>query len=107
MLISAPSKNEINNLIKFFNEQNFEKAITLGIKFTKKFPKHPFGWKALGAIYSQTGNTTKAITANLKSIELNPKEKNKNISNVNIATDRYIENKNKQVNNTQYFILED
>lgn len=74
MLTSAPSKTEINNLIKFFNEQNFEKAIILGIKFTKKFPRHPFGWKALGAIYSQTGNTTKAITANIKSIKLNPED---------------------------------
>ena len=74
MLISAPSKDEINNLIKFFNAQKYEKALDLGIKFTKKFPRHPFGWKALGAIYSQTGNTSKAISANIKSIKINPKD---------------------------------
>ena len=61
MLITAPSKEEINNLIKFFNAQKYEKAIALAKKFTTKFPQHPFGWKALGAIYSQTGITTKAI----------------------------------------------
>ena len=74
MLTLAPSKEEINNLIKLFNAQKYEKAIAIAIKFTKKFPRHPFGWKALGAIYSQTGNSIKAISANIKSIKINPKD---------------------------------
>ena len=48
MLISSPSKVEINNLIKYFNARKYEKAHTLALKITKKFPNHPFGWKALG-----------------------------------------------------------
>lgn len=74
MLISEPSKDEINNIIKLFNAQKYDEAIDLSIKFTKKFPRHPFGWKALGAIYSQSGNTSKAISANIKSIKINPKD---------------------------------
>ena len=70
MLISAPSKEEINNLIKIFNAQKYKKAIALAIKFTKKFPRHPFGWKALGVALKQTGNIQNALELLFSDVEL-------------------------------------
>ena len=84
MLISSPSKIEIENIIKYFNNQNYIKAQNLALKITKNFPNHPFGWKALGAIYSQTGNMQQAIFANLKSLRINPSdgEAHSNLGNI-------------------------
>jgi Tfp pilus assembly protein PilF/ubiquinone/menaquinone biosynthesis C-methylase UbiE len=84
MLISSPSKIEIEKIIKYFNNQNYIKAQNLALKITKNFPNHPFGWKALGAIYSQTGNMQQAIFANLKSLRINPSdgEAHSNLGNI-------------------------
>jgi len=72
--ISGPFQEEINKLLYYFNTGNFINAEKMARSHTEKFPNHPFGWKALGAILSQTGKNQEALLTNLKATKFSPQD---------------------------------
>jgi tetratricopeptide (TPR) repeat protein len=69
-----PSKVEIDNLQKFFQDKSYVAAEKLAMSMIKEFPKYQFGWKILGSILNQTNRLEKALKINLKAIELLPED---------------------------------
>ena len=80
----TPSKLDVSNIIKLFSNGKYKEAEKLSKRLTAKFQEHPFGWKALSAIYSQTGNISKALIPNQKAVKLSPNdaESHSNLGNI-------------------------
>ena len=68
----APGNDEIDALVNLFSQARFAEAQALAREMTLRFPSHQFGWKALGAIHFQMGQTEAALAAMQKSVELSP-----------------------------------
>ena len=47
----VPSKHQLDNLLQCYQMGNWRKAEILATSLTNDFPKHPFGWKVLGALF--------------------------------------------------------
>ena len=70
----APSQNEINHLLGHYQSGRFEDAEALATLLTQQFPKHPFGWKVLGAVFKQTGRVNESLLPLQESADLSPKD---------------------------------
>ncbi len=68
------STSDIKNLLNHYQNKQFDKAEELALEMTIKFSDHPLPWKVLGAIFSQTSRKSKAIDANKKALQLEPKD---------------------------------
>ena len=68
----APLQDQINTLLDHYNADRLAAAESLAESLTQQFPKHPFGWKALGAIFEQAGRLQESLLPGQKSIELSP-----------------------------------
>lgn len=69
---AAPPQERINSLLGHFESGSLTDAENLAELLTKEFPKHPFGWKALGLVFQTTGRLNKALLPMQKSVELSP-----------------------------------
>ena len=69
-----PNQQQLNKLLEYFNNKQYDDAEKLGLSLTKQFPKHQFSWKILGAIFQLNGKITKSLAAMQKSVELEPKD---------------------------------
>jgi tetratricopeptide (TPR) repeat protein/2-polyprenyl-3-methyl-5-hydroxy-6-metoxy-1,4-benzoquinol methylase len=69
-----PSQAEINNLLRQYQTGLYGDAEKLALSITERFPEHEFGWKALGAILSQTGRFSESLVPNQKSVQLAPQD---------------------------------
>ena len=67
-----PSKQQLNDLLKYYQAGRYEDAEKLSISITQEFPKHPFAWKVLGAALKQIGKINESLVASQKSVELDP-----------------------------------
>lgn len=72
--VKTPSSEELDSLLAHYQSGRFEDAEKLAILLAKKFPKHSFSWKVLGAILKQTGRLAEALVANQKAIVINPQD---------------------------------
>ena len=70
----SPSPKEIDSLVTLFGQGRFTEAATLAQAMTVRFPLHEFGWKALGAVFKQTGRTTDALVPMQKAATLSPRD---------------------------------
>lgn len=70
----SPSQSQLNNLIKEYQDGQYDAAEKLAVSFTQKFPEYQFGWKILGAIYVQTGRKLEAVTAAQEPVKLAPQD---------------------------------
>jgi tetratricopeptide (TPR) repeat protein len=70
----SPSQAEINNLLRQYQTGLYGDAEKLALSITERFPEHEFGWKALGAILSQTGRFSESLVPNQKSVQLAPQD---------------------------------
>ena len=52
---------KIKKLIQLYQSKQYDAAEKLAKSLTKKFPKHPFAWKVLGALLGQAGRTSEAF----------------------------------------------
>jgi tetratricopeptide (TPR) repeat protein len=73
-IIKSPSQLELENLLKHYQSKKYISAEKLALSIIKKFPKHQFSWKILGALLSQTGRQSEALIAEKKATELNPQD---------------------------------
>ena len=70
----APSQQQINTFLEYFNKKNYFEAEKLAITFTKKFPQHSFGWKALAVIFKNKGKTSDSLKANVRALKIDPND---------------------------------
>jgi tetratricopeptide (TPR) repeat protein len=74
MFNSEPSHSDLTKLLSYFENKQYEEAENLAIIITEKFPNHPFSWKILGVIYSQTDRLSKSLEVKWKALDLDPKD---------------------------------
>ncbi len=68
----SPPQKLLNNLLVHFQKGRFDEAEKLALFITKKFPRHQFAFKVLGAVLRVTGRKSEALNANKKSVVLSP-----------------------------------
>ena len=71
---SKPSQQQLDSLIKLYQDRQYVDAEKLSLSITKEFPKHPFAWKVLGAILKQKGKMSESLIACQKSVQLDPQD---------------------------------
>jgi protein O-GlcNAc transferase len=69
-----PQKAEVESLIGRFQKGHHRQAEELAAQMTYKYPKYPFGWKMLGAVYGALGCPSKALKASKQALVLAPKD---------------------------------
>ena len=67
-----PSQQQLNSLIKYYQAGRYADAEKLSLFITKEFPKHPFAWKVLGAVFNQMNKISEALFVSQKSVQLDP-----------------------------------
>ena len=70
----SPPAAKINEILLQYQNGQYIEAEILALSITKKFPKHPFGWKALGAILKQRGKTSESLLVMQKTVYLSPQD---------------------------------
>lgn len=68
----GPGPQEINSLVDLFGRGRFAEAAALAQAMTARFPRHEFGWKALGAAFKQLGRSEEALAPMQKAAALSP-----------------------------------
>ena len=71
---SKPTQQQLDNLIKLFQDRQYVDAEKLSLSITEEFPKHPFAWKVLGAILKQKGRISESLIVCQKSVQLDPQD---------------------------------
>ena len=71
---SKPSDQQINSLIKLYQDRQYVDAEKLSLSITEEFPKHQFAWKVLGAILKQKGRISESLVVCQKSVQLDPQD---------------------------------
>ena len=69
-----PSQQQLNSLLKYYQNGQFNDAEKLAESITSKFPKHQFAWKVLGAVFGATGRKFDALDAIQTAVELSPQD---------------------------------
>ena len=69
---AEPSQDQINRLLVHYQAGRLEEAEELATLLTQQFPKHPFGWKVLGAVLKQTGRLDESLLPMQESVGLSP-----------------------------------
>ena len=44
-----PSKQQLNDLLKYYQTKQYDNAEKIAVSITEEFPKHPFSWKVLAS----------------------------------------------------------
>ena len=70
----APSRNQIDTLLKQYQSDNYIKAEKFALSLVKKFPNHDFAWKILSIVLKKTGKLHESLTANEKLVEITPQD---------------------------------
>ena len=71
---SKPSQQQLDSLIKLYQDRQYVDAEKLSLSITEEFPKHPFAWKILGAILKQKGKISESLIVCQKSVQLDPQD---------------------------------
>lgn len=70
----APSLQEINALVIFFNQGRFAEMETLARTLTVRFPTYGIGWKALGTVIRLLGRSAESLAPLQKAAVLLPED---------------------------------
>lgn len=68
------NKNELDNIFKYFETQDYPKLLAAALQLQQKYPKFVLGYKAAGVAYKALNEPKKAISAMKKSVQLDPKD---------------------------------
>ena len=63
---SVASKQETDTLVMLYKQRRFIEMETLARSLTQRFPRHGFGWKALGVVLLEQGRTREALAPRKK-----------------------------------------
>ena len=67
---AGPSQDQINGLLEHYQAGRLKEAEALATSLTQHFPKHPFGWKVLGAVLKQTGRPGESLAPMQSAVKL-------------------------------------
>ena len=68
------SQARLNSLLTLFQTGQHAKAEELALSITQDFPRHSFAWKVLGAIFKQTDQLLKSLTASQTVVSIEPQD---------------------------------
>lgn len=68
----SPPDTQINHLLEYYQNGQYEEAEELAKSITRQYPTHQFAWKALGAVRKKTNRLTESLAAFRKSALLAP-----------------------------------
>ena len=71
---AAPSQDQINLLLGYHQAGRLKEAEELATLLIQQFPKHPIGWRALGAVYKQTGRLNESLSPMQSAVKLSPQD---------------------------------
>ena len=71
---AAPSQDQLNHLLEHYQSGRFEETEALARSLTQQFPKHPFGWKVLGAGLKRAGRLAESLAPMQLAVELSPQD---------------------------------
>ena len=71
---AEPSQDQINHLLEHYQAGRLEEAEALATSLTQQFPKHPFGWKAMGVVLKQTGRLAESLAPMHSAVTLSPQD---------------------------------
>jgi predicted O-linked N-acetylglucosamine transferase (SPINDLY family) len=71
---AQPSQADTNRLIELFNQNKNDELEQAARALLKKYPKHGFTWKVLGAVLQRLGKLDESLEAKKKSSELLPQD---------------------------------
>ena len=69
-----PPQDQLINLLEYLNNGKYNEAEKLGKFISNKFPKHPFAWKVLGAVFSHIGRKIDSEKVNQIVVTLTPQD---------------------------------
>ena len=70
----SPFQTQLSSFSEHYQNGRFGDAERLALSITHEFPKHQLGWKALGAVYGQSGRNSEAVNANQTAVALSPQD---------------------------------
>jgi len=78
-----PSQHELETLLQYFQNKQYDLALKTATGLSEKFPNHPFAWTVLGAVYNQIGKLNEGLIACEKAVKLESKnaEAHNNLGN--------------------------
>ena len=71
---AEPPQDQLNCLLGHYQAGRLEEAEELATLLTQQFPKHPFGWKALGAVFKKLGRVDESLLPMQESVSLSPRD---------------------------------
>jgi predicted TPR repeat methyltransferase len=71
---AGPSRDQINSLLEHYQTGRLREAEALATSLTQQFPKHPFGWKVLGAVLQQTGRIAESLAPMQSAVALSAQD---------------------------------
>jgi len=70
----GPSAQEMDALVAVFSGGHYAEAASRARQMTERFPRHGFGWKALGTALAQMGRHAEALAVMHKAVALVPRD---------------------------------
>jgi tetratricopeptide (TPR) repeat protein len=71
---AGPSQDRINRLVEHYQAGRFDEVKPLAMSLIQQFPKHPFGWKVLGAVLKQMGRLGESLAPMQSAVKLSPQD---------------------------------
>ena len=71
---AAPPQDQLNHLLALYQASKLEEAEVLATSLTLQFPRHPFGWRVLGAVLKQTGRLAESLALIQEAVTLSPRD---------------------------------
>ena len=73
-MLKAPSRNQIDTLLKYYQSKNYTKTKEFALSLTKNFPNHDFAWKILAIVLKKTGKISESLAASEKLTKIKPQD---------------------------------
>jgi len=71
---SQPSMDDMKLLTSFFESRDFSAGAEVARAMTQQYPRHGFGWKALGALLQASGHAEEALKAKQQAAQWMPQD---------------------------------
>ena len=71
-MLKAPSRNQINTLLKYYQSKNYIKTKKFALFLTENFPNHDFAWRILSIVLKKTGKISESLIASEKLVRITP-----------------------------------
>ena len=74
MINNQPPQLNIETMLAYFQNRQYEMAQNLALSIIKEFPNHNVSWKVLSEVYAYDGKMNMALSAIQNAIKINSKD---------------------------------